>query len=54
MENEAQLIADKIFKDFPIFKGIEVSDKRDMISLFEGDDRQLEFYHPEDSPTKGF
>ena len=54
MTNEAQLIADKIFKDFPIFKGIEVSDERDMISLFEDDDRQLEFYHPEDSPTKGF
>ena len=41
-------IVNSIKLEYPIFKDIEVSDKR---NKGMSDSRQLEYYHPEDSPT---
>ena len=46
-----QMMLQQAQQEFPIFKGITMTDRR-MEGMF--DDRKLEFYHPEDSPTKGF
>ena len=53
MDDEANMYLNSILEDFPIFKGIEVSDRRsESIPMLTDDgSKQLEFFHPEDSRT---
>jgi hypothetical protein len=52
--SEVAMSAQSIKMEFPIFNDITVLDKRETLNVFDDDGRQLEFFHPEDSPTGAY